>query len=358
MQPLQGVTILDLTRLLPGPYAAWLLRSWGARVIKVEDPGQGDYLREMEPRWFAHLNAGAESLVLDLKAPGGREAFLRLATRAEMVLEGFRPGVMERLGLDYPTLAARNPRLVLVSLTGYGSGGELAHRAGHDLNYLARSGLVSLMAESPPVPLADLTSGMLAAAAGLAALVGARQSGRGTRVEVSLLDAAYALGSLLAVDTLAGHPPDRTTMPLAGGLPCYEIYETADGGRVTLAALEPKFWQSFVAAAGRPDLAGRQFDPGVRSELADLFRSRTRAEWADLARRVNDACLEPVLTMAEAAAERSRLQPARFAGERPQAAGPAPERGAHTRSVLQEAGFTPQELADLAAAGVIPRAAG
>lgn len=145
MQPLRGVTVLDLTRLLPGPYCAWLLRSWGARVIKVEDLTAGDYLREVQPGWFQHLNAGAESVALDLKHPAGRRLFLQMLPQADMVLEGFRPGVMERLGLTYEAMARQNPRLVLVSLSGYAAGGPAAGRAGHDLNYLARSGLLALM---------------------------------------------------------------------------------------------------------------------------------------------------------------------------------------------------------------------
>ncbi|HYG60456.1 MAG TPA: CaiB/BaiF CoA-transferase family protein, partial [Symbiobacteriaceae bacterium] len=234
MNPLDGLVVLDLTRLLPGPFCAWLLRSWGARVIKVEDPAQGDYLREVHPVWFEHLNAGAESLALDLKQPAGRDILLRLAARAHVVLEGFRPGVMARLGLGWEALQAANPALVLTSVSGYASDSGLADRAGHDLNYLARSGLLSLMNEVPPVQLADLGGGLTAAAATLAAVVGARATGRGMHVEAALADAVAGMGSLLAAEARAGHSPVREQMPLAGALPCYSIYETADGGRVAL----------------------------------------------------------------------------------------------------------------------------
>lgn len=350
MKPLAGLLVLDLTRLLPGPYAAWLLRSWGARVVKVEDLQAGDYLREAQPVWFEQLNGGAESLALDLKQPAGRALFLRLIPRADMVLEGFRPGVLDRLGLGYETLRAANPRLVLLSVGGYD--GEVAGRAGHDINYLARSGLLSLMGELPPIQLADLAGGLFGAAGALAALVGARATGAGAHVRTNLFDAVTGLGCLPGAEARAGAAPVRATMPLAGAAPCYNIYETADGGRISLGALEPKFWLGFCTAVGRPEWGERAFDPGLRADVAALFRSRPLSDWAALA-AAEDVCLEPVRTLAEAVRERDGFQPVAFDGERPESLGPAPARGAHTWQLLREAGLSEQEIGALAAEATI-----
>jgi alpha-methylacyl-CoA racemase len=347
--PLAGVLALDLTRLLPGPFCAWLLRGWGARVIKVEDPQAGDYLREAQPVWFEALNAGAESVVLGLKRPLGREALLRLAARADLVLESFRPGVLDRLGLGFEALQAANPALVLVSLSGYPSdSGDLAGRAGHDVTYLARSGLLSLMSEIPPVPLADLTGGLTAAAAALAAVVGARATGRGTHVETALFDSVSALGTLLAAESRAGMAPARERLMLGGALPCYSIYTAADGGRVALGALEAKFWRAFCAAVGRHGWADRGLDPGLKPEVAALFESRPLAAWAALAAET-DCCLEPVLPVGEAAAKRVNWQPALFDGRRPSVEGGAPARGMQSPAILSMAGYTEQEIAAILA---------
>lgn len=353
MQPLSGVTVLDLTRLLPGPFCAWLLRSWGARVVKVEDLAMGDYLREVQPLWFQHLNAGAESIAIDLKHEQGRGLFLRMLTQVDMVLEGFRPGVMERLGLSFAAMAQRNPRLVLVSLSGYSPDGPHAERAGHDLGYLARSGLLSLMDGAPAFQLGDLTGGLTAAAGALAALFSARVSGQGSHVQVSLVESLKALGSLQAVEALMGVELEREEMLLGGSLPCYRLYRTQDGGQVSLAALEPKFWNRFCEAVNREDWLPRQTDPTVAAELEALFRTRTLCEWAQVAERHPEACLEPVLKMGQAVEARSELQPVRFNRERPISQGPAPARGEHTRPFLRELGISEQEISALAAEGCI-----
>ncbi len=343
MRPLEGITVLDLTRLLPGPFCTWLLRSWGARVIKVEDPEVGDYLRELQPVWFEQLNAGAESLALDLKQPAGRRAFLRLAASVDAVIEGFRPGVMERLGIGYGALKEVNPNLVLVSVSGFPADDERAARAGHDITYLARSGLLSLMGEVPPVQIADMTAGLMAAAGALAGVVGALRSGRGSHVEVSLLDSLFALGAIQVAETRAGSPPVRERMVLGGAIGPYNLYRTADGGRVALGALEAKFWSGFCAAVGRPDLVERYFDPAVKDELAALFGGRTLAQWCAFARE-HDVCIEPVLSMTEAVQEHPRVQPVRFDGVRPALEGGAPSRGQHNDRLFEEFGLREQEL--------------
>lgn len=353
MGPLADLTILDLTRLLPGPFCTWLLRSWGARVMKVEDLQAGDYLRDVQPVWFSFLNAGAESVALDLKHPKGREIFLRLIPQADAVIEGFRPGVMERLRLGFDELSVVNPRLVLTSVSGYAADSGPGDRAGHDLNYLARSGLLSLMGEVPPVQLADLAGGLTAAAATLAAVLGARATGLGSHVGASLFDAVAALAAPLAAQARAGDLPRRETMPLGGVLPCYSIYETAGGGRVALGALEPKFWYRFCQAVGRQEWVERQMDPSLREELERLFRSRSLQDWGALG-EFADCCLEPVRDLAAAAGERESDQPVCFDGHRPVAAGPAPARGAHTLEILRSVGFSEQEILTFASEGVIP----
>lgn len=353
MQPLVGMTILDLTRLLPGPYCAWMLRSWGARVIKVEDVAIGDYLREAQPLWFQHLNAGAESIALDLKREEGRDLFLRLMPHVDMVMEGFRPSVMQRLGLTHQVMARHNPKVVQLSISGYAPDGPHRERAGHDLNYMARSGLLSLMDGAPSFQLGDLTGGVTAAAAGLAALLGAHRTGKGTHVQVSLLDSLKALGSLQAIEALMGAEVGRDEMLLGGSLPCYRLYRTRGGGQIALAALEPKFWARFCEAVGRMDWLHRQTDPDLAGELESLFASRTLWEWGQVAERHPEACLDPVLRMGQAVEARTELQPVRFDRERPSSQGRAPGRGQHTHRFLREVGVSEQEISTLAAEGCI-----
>lgn len=363
MRPLEGLTVLDLTRLLPGPFATWLLRSWGARVIKVEDLGAGDYLRSANPAWFNLLNAGAESLAVDLKRPEGRDLLLGLLPRVDLVLEGFRPGVLDRLGLGWAALQRANPRLVLVSIGGWAPAGASAaaeaptarppERAGHDLTYLARTGLLSLAGEVPFLPIADLSGGMLAAAGGLAALLQARISGQGSHVEASLFDAAQSMGALYLAEALAGQVPTRQTMALGGAAPCYALYETQDGGRVALGALEPKFWAAFCEAVARTDWIARGFDPALKPDLAGLFASQPLAHWSRLSQEV-DCCLEPVRSLAAAVVPPDRLQPLRFNGGRPAVSGPAPNQGAHSTSVLRSLGVTAEAVAHLQRQGIVP----
>lgn len=352
MRPLEGLTVLDLTRLLPGPFTSWLWRSWGARVIKVEDRGAGDYLRSANPTWFGLLNARAESLAVDLKQPEGRDLLLGLLPRIDLVLEGFRPGVLDRLGLGWEVLHQANPRLVLVSIGGWPADGA-AERAGHDLTYLAQTGLLSLAGEVPFIPIADLSGGMLAAAGGLAALLQARMTGQGSHVEASLFDAAQSMGAIYLAEALAGNAPTRPTMALGGAAPCYALYETQDGGRVALGALEPKFWAAFCEGVAHQAWIARGFDPSLKPELAQLFASRPLADWARLAAEV-DCCLEPVRSLTEAAGPLERLQPLRFNGERPAASGAPPAQGEQSEAVLRSLGLSTHAIDHLRRSRVIP----
>lgn len=384
--PLAGVRVLDLTRLLPGPYAGQILVELGADVIKIEEPGVGDYARAMAPLAdgvgvvFQATNRGKRSVVLDLKQATGREALLRLVDGADILLEGFRPGTLARLGLGYETLQTRNPRLIICALTGYGQDGPYSQRAGHDLNYLGYSGLLSHLARpgsAPHVPgaqLADVAGGALMAVIGiLAALVGRGVTRRGQVVDVAMLDGSLALAPVLLATLNAGAPevpPGGET--LTGALPAYNIYETADGQYVTLAALEPKFWAEFLRLAGRPDLIERHIPRDAEeaattiAELAALFRTRTRAEWLALLADA-DACVGPVNTLTEALADpqvRARqiisgqdgpaplLRATPLLSDNPlRALGPAPRLGEHTVALLTEAGYTADEIAALLASG-------
>ena len=261
--PLAGVRVLDLTRLLPGPFASLVLADLGASVDKLEDPGAGDYLRVTPPlaagdtsTTFLALNRGKRSACLDLKKPSARAALLRMVERYDVLFEQFRPGVLERLGLGHGTLRAANPRLIVCALTGYGQDGPMAARAGHDINYLARAGVLGMQgpAGAPPqVPgfqLADFGGGLWSVIGILAALHERASSGKGKVVDVSMVESSmgFALASLGQL--FGGHSPVRGDEPLTGGLALYGTYETKDGKYVTLGALEPKFYLAFFAGAG------------------------------------------------------------------------------------------------------------
>ena len=288
MQPLKGLLVVDFARYLPGPFASCELLRLGARVVRVEPP-EGDPLRAVAPAWDAALNAGKESVVCDLGS--GLAIAQALCDRADVVLDSFRPGVLERLGLRVPE------RVVWCSITGFGSEGPHARRAGHDLNYLGWAGALADTAPGlPPVQIADLGAGALAAVAEiLAALLERERTGRGRRLEISMTHGAHRL----VAHRLRG---DSVPRFLTGGIPCYQIYETADGRFLTVGALEPKFWARLCALVGRDDLVSRHFDPAAADELAAVFAHRPLAEWLELFDG-EDVCVGPVWTLDEAAAE-------------------------------------------------------
>ncbi len=372
--PLHGVRVVDLTRHLPGPYCTLLLGDLGARIVKVEDPRGGDPTRHLPPfdddgssLTFAALNRGKRSVALDLKSAAGREAFERLVGWADVLVEGFRPGVLERLGFGIQRLWELQPRLVVCAITGYGQSGARARRAGHDLNYLAACGALSLCRTpddriAPPgFQAADVVGGALMAALRItAALRVVQTSGRGAFLDVSMAEGASALWVLSAGAAVAGvESLGQGDGLLSGRRACYAVYETADGGHVSLAALEPKFWAAFCHAVGHPEWVARQMLPGeeaaaLHAEVAALFRSKPLAHWAELAERV-DCCLEPVASPREAlrgdvlgrgapplpegpAAAAHLRTPVLPPGERP-ARTHVPALGEHTREVLEEAGI-------------------
>jgi crotonobetainyl-CoA:carnitine CoA-transferase CaiB-like acyl-CoA transferase len=374
--------VLDLSRIFPGPYCSRILADFGFEVIKVELPGGSDWSRHVPPLdpesgeglLFRALNRGKKSLTLDLKAEPGRAVFLRLVETADVLLESFRPGVMARLGLGYEALAAANPRLVYCSLSGYGPDGPYRERAGHDLNYQGLAGLIHLSGrrDGPPAmpgaPVADLAGALWAAVGILLALLERQQTGRGQRVDGSLLGGALACMSLPLARHLGGRPMARGASDLNGGVVCYNLYETADGGYVTLSALEPEFWAVFCAAAGCPELLEDQYAPALPGApayeaLCALFRTRTREEWAAALAGV-DACCEPVYDVGEALASAPvralemlaggrLLPPIRLSARGEQAPDPPPTLGQHTGALLAEVGYDAETIRALREAGII-----
>ncbi|WP_373045181.1 CaiB/BaiF CoA transferase family protein [Vulgatibacter sp.] len=372
--PLEGLRILDLSRLLPGPYCTLLLADLGAAVVKIEDPQGGDYVRQMPPQLgeegsalFHALNRNKKSVALDLRTPAGREALLDLAAGADVLVESFRPGVLDRLGLSFDTLVERNSRLILCSISGFGQSGPDRDRAGHDIGYAARAGILGFAGEPhgrseswPGVQIADVAGGSLSAAVAiLAALRERDRTGRGRHLDVAMTDGALALLHLhLATTWGGGGPLQRGTGPLNGGYPCYGLYRTKDDRQMALGALEPKFWLAFCAAVEREDLGVRGYDREARGAVEALFASRPFEEWLALA-RATDCCLEPVWEGDEVEADphhrarglffdlpdprlpggslRSLRTPVRI-GEPPLQ--PAPFLGADTRAELEAAGVS------------------
>ena len=386
--PLEGVQVLDLSRLLPGPYASLVLADLGADVVKVEAPRSGDYLRWMPPLLgrqsgaFHALNRNKRSLALDLKAEGGAAVLRRLSRRFDVVLESFRPGVLDRLEAGYAALRSENPRIIYCALTGYGQTGPYRDLAGHDINYCAISGALALSRDDGvprplPVQLADVAGGTWVVVAGiLAALHRRSRTGEGGFVDVSMTEGALAMLTMqLGMASALGVPVRSERGPLSGAAACYRTYRTRDGRFVALGALEPKLFARFCDAVGRPELADRQMERDGRGpveELEALFLTRTREEWALLGRE-RDLCLTPVLEGDEPLQDPQLRARGVFAEvptpweDRPAFAmatpvrvddaraplRPAPELGADTDAVLGEAGFTEGEIAALRSGGVV-----
>jgi alpha-methylacyl-CoA racemase len=393
-RPLSDVKILDLTRLLPGGFCTLLLADLGADVIKVEDTGQGDYVRWAPPYYgseehtplgtrsaiYLALNRNKRSIRLDLKQEGGRQALLKLAESADVLVESFRPGVLDKLGVGFDMLSQANPALVYCPITGYGQDGPNRDRAGHDMNYLGLNGVLGLTGEAggPPIQsgaqIADLGGGGLMAAVGiLAALQEARRSGQGQMVDISMTDGSLAWLAMEAARYFgSGEVPERGSIMLSGGIVCYRPYEASDGW-VTCGALEPKFWGRFCQAVDRPDLIEKQFEkPGseAHKQVAEIFKSKTRAEWKAFNDEY-DAMIEPVLDLDEAlTSELVEEREMTVTYEQPEMgeikqlgfpiklsrtpAGihrPAPALGEHTAEVLGDSGYSAEEIQALEESG-------
>jgi crotonobetainyl-CoA:carnitine CoA-transferase CaiB-like acyl-CoA transferase len=391
MLPLAGIKVLDLSRLLPGPLASLVLADLGADVDKVEDTSGGDYLRVMPPHAgsgaggadptssiFLALNRNKRSAVIDLKKPKGKEALLRLARCYDVVLEQFRPGVLDRLGLSHATLLAENPRLVVCALTGYGQTGPLAQRAGHDLNYLARAGVLGFQGPEggpPTVPgfqLADVSGGLYTVIGIMGALMERARTGKGSIVDVAMIETAMPFAIAGFGLSFGGVAPVRGGEALVGGIAPYQTYATKDGKAMSLAALEPKFWMAFSSGVGHAidmsDLVPGPHQVALKAKLREIFAQKTRDEWVEYARE-RDCCLEPVLTAEEARNDehlvarkmffemaskwgviqqmRTPLTPVDRAHK------PPPSQGEHTEAILREAGISAEEIAAMKSEGAI-----
>lgn len=387
---LRGLKVLDLTRLLPGPLCTMIMGDYGAEVIKVEDPVSGDPTRAVgrqvngDGAFYRQLNRNKKSICLNLKEAAGNEIFRRLVSRCDVLVEGFRPGVMKRLGLDYDTLKELNPGLVYAGISGYGQEGPYRLRAGHDLNYSAVAGLLGLSSapgEGPVMPavqIADIAGGSLMALAGIMmALVARAAGGKGSYVDVSMTRGllpwlTYAASYLDEPHNL----PRRGRRHITGAYACYNIYETADGKFMSLGALEPVFWQSFCLAVERPEWISLQFDEEKRPELiglvGSLFKEKTRDQWTEHFSAF-DACCEPVLELPEAEQHplsrelgfwvesspnsgEAELQPGfplLFSGAPGALRLPPPRLGQHTAQILSELGYDEEDIAALRRQGAI-----
>ena len=391
MKPLDGIRIIDLSRLLPGPYCTMLLADLGAEVIKIETPALGDYMRLIPPfvenketgetvsAAYLMVNRNKKSVALNFRNPRGKELFLRLIREADVFVESFRPGQIDKWGLGYAALHAINPRLVYCSLSGYGQDGPYRDRAGHDLNYIALNGLLAAngAAGGPPIPpavqIADLSGGMLAAISILAALVGRGKSDAGQYLDVSLFDGALSwAGTIIGGAHAAGKKTERGRMQLNGGMACYNVYATRDGLHITIGAIEPHFWSAFCKIVGRDDLSSRQQEFEAVPEVAAVFRERTLDEWRAVFKSL-DACIEPVRDFSDVFNDPHVKHRGLIAqmdvpgiGTIPQigsvfvfAPGPAappPRQGEHTRAVLEQIGVSDSELREMIQAGLIKTA--
>lgn len=388
--PLASLKILDFSTLLPGPFASLLLADMGAEVLRVESPSRMDLVRVLPPHdggtstSHAYLNRNKRSIALDLKRPEAVEVVRQLVAEYDIVLEQFRPGVMDKLGVGYEALKAINPRLIYVSITGYGQSGPFRDRAGHDINYLAVAGIASYTGrqESGPLPLgvqlADIAGGSLHGVMGLLAAVIQRQvTGEGQHVDVSMTDCAFSLHGMAGAGYLgAGVEPDMENQALNGGS-FYDYYRTRDGRWFSVGSLEPQFMQQFCAAIGRPDLAARGLSPKpedqreLKRAIEIEFEKRDFAEWSEVFAAL-DACVEPMLPLSEAVrhpqiearglvtevprdglpAQRQIACPIKFSSGLPAPRHVGAAVGAHTAEVLAELGYTAEQIASLKAGKV------
>ena len=381
MTPLQNTRILDLTRLLPGAVCTLLLRDLGAEIIKVEDPRTGDYARLMPPliddmgAFFRASNGGKKSIAIDLKTTAGQAVLHRLLQTADVLIEGFRPGVTSRLGADYETLSAINPRLVYCSLSGWGQTGPYASVSGHDLNYIARDGVLGadLQPTTPGAQVADVSGAYVAVMGILAALLKRQQTAAGDYLDVALSEAAMPLALTAWIEAQTTRADDDF-ISLRGQSACYRVYICADGEPVALGAVEAKFWANFCRAVQRPQWIAQQYDPTRQPALIDevsaLFTSKTADQWSALLADA-DCCFSRVIAPAQlhndpqiaargmAGVDESGVpwmrSPIRLGGDGLNMRA-APAHGEHTRDTLREIGYSDESIKQLIANRVIRQA--
>ncbi len=393
MQILEGIKVMDLTRLLPGPVCTLIMADYGAEVIKLEDPWTGDPTRYFGPAidadssFFWQLNRNKKSLAIDLKSPEGAQIFKEVAANSDVILEGFRPGVMQRLGLSYDVISQINPAIIYASLSGYGQDGPYAYRAGHDLNYASLTGLLELNRDNkqkppgvPPLQVADIGGGSLMSLAGIMmALFSRSRTGKGQYIDVSMADGLMPWLSYAASYYFAGAETPRVNKgEITGEYACYNIYQTSDGKYLSLGALEPVFWQNFCRFAGKGEWAEKQFNleeqAALIEEVNEFFRQKSRDEWVKLILN-EDFCCEPVLDISEAS-EHPHLEkrnffievsrpdgtsakqvgyPLKFSSDFGRLNLPPPKLGEHTKEVLNEVGFSLQDIEDFIQRGIIAK---
>jgi crotonobetainyl-CoA:carnitine CoA-transferase CaiB-like acyl-CoA transferase len=366
---LEDVRVVDLTRLLPGPYATQLLADLGADVVKVESP-DGDFSRYSEPFLdgvggiFSMVNRGKRSVELDLKDDAALEAFYALVEDADAVVEGYRPGVADRLGVGYEDVREVNEDIVYCSLSGYGQEGDLSDKAGHDLNYAAYAGFLDMTRADgepamPGYPIGDMSGGMTAALAVVSALLGREHGAGGEYIDASMAESVLSFSQAVVPEAIEGDDIAGET-PLSGGYACYNIYETSDGEHATLAGLEPKFWYEFCEVVGREDLVGDH--PGgeeTYDEVAEIFASKTLKEWNETfegtdvpfqgIRSLGDALedddvQERMLRGGDETPPRVGFPATTDSGVERETDESVPEHGEHTREVLREAGLSDEEI--------------
>ncbi len=381
--PLAGVRVLDLSRLLPGGFCTAALGDLGADVVKIEQPGPGDYMRWGDPKFGAEsaaswtIDRNKRSVALDLKNPDGVATMLDLARGAEVVVESLRPGVVDRLGVGYDAVRAVNPAIVYCSITGHGQDGPLRLAPGHDINYVGRAGILDITGPAdglptvPGVQVADLGTGALFSAVGiLAALLRARETGEGDHIDIAMTDGAFAWLSVHMADYFAsGVDPGREGMILNGRFPCYNVYRCADDRHITVGAIEEQFWQVLCERVGRTDLLPTRVDPEAIGAWREVFLGRPRDEWVALLE--DGACVGPVNDFAEAASDpqlvgrgmvvdqehpevgttRQLGSPIKMRNHQVGVRAPAPKLGADTRSLLTEAGYSEERISALFSSG-------
>jgi crotonobetainyl-CoA:carnitine CoA-transferase CaiB-like acyl-CoA transferase len=381
--PLAGVRVLDLSRLLPGGFCTAALGDLGADVVKIEQPGPGDYMRWGDPKFGAEsaaswvIDRNKRSVSLDLKNADGVAALLDLARSAQVVVESFRPGVVDRLGVGYDAVREVNPAIVYCSISGHGQDGPLRLSPGHDINYVGRAGILNITGPAdglptvPGVQVADLGTGGLFSAVGiLAALYRARETGEGDHIDISMTDGAFAWLTVHLEDYFAsGVDPGREGMILNGRYPCYGVYRCADGKHITVGAIEEQFWAALCERVERPDLLPTRVDPEAIGTWREVFATRTRDEWVALLQ--DEACVGPVNDFAEAASDPQTVargmvveqehpevgtvrqigSPVKMRNHPVGVRTPAPKLGADTRALLAEAGYSEERISALFSSG-------
>jgi crotonobetainyl-CoA:carnitine CoA-transferase CaiB-like acyl-CoA transferase len=382
--PLDSIRVLDLTRLLPGPYCTQVFADFGADVIKVEDPKLGDYARWNEPKigsdgesaFFNSLNRNKKSVSINLKSDKGKELFLELVKTADILVESFRPGVMDRLNLGYERLKEVNPKLIYSAITGYGQDGPYASYPGHDINYLSYAGLLHLQGERhdkpvvPSVQIADIGGGALMATVGiLLALQSRNQTGKGQFVDVSMMDGVISwLQTLLPGFLATGEQPKRGEMDLSGGKACYGVYETLDERYLSVGALEPKFWEGFCKGIERPDFiplleAPLDEQDRMKSEIESILKKKRSSEWMETFKDLG-TCVAPVLDLEEMLQDPQVLHrnmiidtkhpslgtvkhigiPIKLSDTAGSVRSQAPKLGEHNKDILAELGYTVEQV--------------